>query len=122
VELSFVPAAFGGARAYFLCPGAECGRRVSVLYFQRGAFRCRHCHGLAYESQREDARRRTRRRADKLRARLVWPRQRVLRCRWRSSRRGCGVEPMSDCRPTPWRLSQLPPRPRWRIGSGFCRG
>ena len=60
----------GGARAYFLCPGAECGRRVAVLYFRRSVFRCRHCHSLAYESQREDARRRARRRADKLRARL----------------------------------------------------
>jgi hypothetical protein len=78
VAVSFVPAAFGGVRTYFLCPGAECGRRVSVLYFRRGVFRCRHCHGLAYESQREDARRRARRRADKLRARLGWPQQRAL--------------------------------------------
>jgi hypothetical protein len=78
VVLSFVPAAFGGARAYFLCPGAECGRRVSVLYFRRDTFRCRHCHGLAYESQREDARRRARRRADKLRAPLGWPQRRLL--------------------------------------------
>ena len=78
VELLFVPAAFGGARAYFLCPGAECGRRVSVLYFRRGVIRCRDCHGLAYESQREDARQRARRRADKLRARLGWPERRAL--------------------------------------------
>lgn len=78
VALSFVPAAFGGARAYFLCPGAKCGRRVSVLLFRRGVFRCRRCHGLAYESQREDARRRARRRADKLRARLGWPQRRAL--------------------------------------------
>lgn len=78
VALSFVPAAFGGARAHFLCPGPECGRRVSVLYFRRGVFRCRHCHGLAYESQCEDARRRARRRADKLRARLGWPQQRAI--------------------------------------------
>ena len=70
VALSFVPAPFGGARAYFLCPGAECGRRVSVLYLRRGVFRCRHCHGLAYQSQREDALHRARRRAQKLRARL----------------------------------------------------
>jgi hypothetical protein len=78
VALSSVPATFGGARAYFLCPGAECGRPVSVLYFRRGAFRCRHCHGLAYGSQREDARRRARRRADKLRARLGWPQHGAL--------------------------------------------
>lgn len=78
VALSFVPATFSGARAYFLCPGAECGRRVSVLYFRRGVFRCRRCHGLAYESQREGAVRRARRRADKLRARLGWPQRRAL--------------------------------------------
>jgi hypothetical protein len=78
VALWFVPAAFGGARAYFLCPSAECGRRVSLLYLRRGLFRCRHCHGLAYESQREDARQRARRRADKLRARLGWPQRRAL--------------------------------------------
>jgi hypothetical protein len=79
VVLSSVPAAFGGVRAYFLCPGVECGRRVSILYFRRGVFRCRHCHGgLAYESQKETARRRARRRADKLRTRLGWPQQRAL--------------------------------------------
>lgn len=78
VALSSVPAAFGGSRAYFLCPGAGCGRRVSVLYFHRGAFRCRYCHGLAYESQREDARQRARRRADKFRARLGLRQRRAL--------------------------------------------
>jgi hypothetical protein len=36
VTLSFVPAPFGSERTYFLCPGGECGRRVSVLYFRRG--------------------------------------------------------------------------------------
>ena len=78
VALSSVPGRFGGARDYFLCPGAECGRRVSILYFRRGVFRCRHCHGLAYESQREDARLRARRRADKLRAQLGWPQRGAL--------------------------------------------
>jgi hypothetical protein len=61
----------------FLCPGAECGRRVSVLYFRTG-WRCRSCHGLAYEGQREDARRRARRRADKLCTRLGWPHRQTL--------------------------------------------
>jgi hypothetical protein len=80
VALTSVPVAFGGSRVYLLCPGAECGRRVSVLYFRRGegVFRCRHCQGLAYESQREDARKRARRRADKLRARLRLPQRRPL--------------------------------------------
>jgi hypothetical protein len=78
VELSSIPAEFGGSRTYLLCPGEGCGRRVSVLYFRRGVFRCRLCHGLAYESQREDGRRRARRRADKLRARLGWQQRRAL--------------------------------------------
>jgi len=78
VVLSSVPAAFGGSRTYFLCPGAECGRRTSILYFARGSFRCRRCHDLAYESQREDVRQRARRRAHKLRARLGWPQQRAF--------------------------------------------
>ena len=78
VALSSVPAAFGGVRLYFLCPGAECGRRVAMLYFCKSVFRCRHCLRLGYASQLEDERRRARRRADKLRARLDWPQQRAL--------------------------------------------
>jgi hypothetical protein len=79
VALSSVPAAFGGSRTYFLCPGAGCGQRNSILYFfARGSFRCRHCAGLAYESNRENSMQRARRRANKLRARLGWPQQRAL--------------------------------------------
>ncbi len=74
VALASVPAVFGGSRVYFVCPGADCGRRLSLLYFARGIFLCRRCHGLAYESQSEDVRRRARRRADKLRAQLSGPR------------------------------------------------
>ena len=40
-------------------------RRVFTLYFARGAFRCRHCHGLAYECQAEDRERRAQWRANK---------------------------------------------------------
>ena len=122
VALSSVPGRFGGARDYFLCPGAECGRRVSILYFRRGVFRCRHCHGLAYESQREDARLRARRRADKLRAQLGWPQRGHLRRRSRSSQRGCGLEPLSACAAVPLRPSRLPPRLRWRIGLASSAG
>jgi hypothetical protein len=38
VELSLVPATFGGSRVYFTCPGADCGRRASILYFARDSF------------------------------------------------------------------------------------
>jgi hypothetical protein len=73
VALSWVSAAFGGTRVYFICPGSECGRQVSILHFADRLFLCRRCHGLAYESQSEDARRRARRRANKHHARLDWP-------------------------------------------------
>jgi hypothetical protein len=70
IALAYSPANFGGTRVYFLCPGSECGRHVSKVYFTRGVFRCRDCHGLAYECQAEDRQQRARRRADKRRARL----------------------------------------------------
>jgi hypothetical protein len=43
---------YGGKRPWFLCPARGCGRRVAVLY-GGGIFACRHCHRLAYQSQRE---------------------------------------------------------------------
>jgi hypothetical protein len=70
IALSNSTANFGGTRVYFVCPGSECGRRVSKLYLARAAFRCRDCQGLAYECQAEDRQKRARRRADKRRARL----------------------------------------------------
>jgi hypothetical protein len=73
VPLVRVAAGFGGMRCYFRCPGLGCGRRALVLYLTRGLFRCRRCHGLAYESQCEDAERLIVRHADKARARLGYP-------------------------------------------------
>jgi hypothetical protein len=70
VPLARVAAGFGGTRTYFRCPATGCGQPVRVLYLANGLFRCRRCHGLAYECQREDAERRAERRADKARARL----------------------------------------------------
>lgn len=42
----------GWKRPWFLCPG--CDRRVAILY-QRKYFRCRHCLGLVYPSQKVTA-------------------------------------------------------------------
>lgn len=57
VPLSWTPCNFGGLRPWFVCPAVgnavPCGRRVAKLYLQGGYFLCRHCHKLAYSSQRE---------------------------------------------------------------------
>ena len=71
VRLSWTTCHYGGQRAWWLCPGAGCGRRVAVLY-GGSVFACRHCQKLAYRSQRETPDDRATRRADKLRDRLGW--------------------------------------------------
>lgn len=71
VQLDTTPCNMGGERHWFLCPAQGCGRRVAVLYGGR-IFACRHCYGLAYPSQREDAGDRAARKADRIRERLGW--------------------------------------------------
>ena len=62
---------YGNWRAWLLCPGKGCGRRVAILY--GGAiFACRYCHKLAYPCQRETALDRVARRANRIRRRLGW--------------------------------------------------
>ena len=71
VYLDRTPCTYGGTRAWFRCPARGCGRRVAILY--GGAiFACRHCHRLAYPSQRDAPHDRSARRANKIRARLGW--------------------------------------------------
>lgn len=71
VQLDWTVCNYGGERPWFLCPAKGCGRRVAILY--GGAiFACRHCHQLAYPSQREVDYDRAARRADKIRRRLGW--------------------------------------------------
>jgi len=67
VALDLTPCHFGGARTWFLCP--RCGRRVAVLFAGR-RFLCRHCHGIAYAAENEDAISRLLRRSNKLRERV----------------------------------------------------
>ena len=72
VHLVTTSCRMGGERPWFLCPARGCGKRVAVLY--GGAiFACRHCHQLAYPSQRESPEDRAARRADRIRYRLGWP-------------------------------------------------
>jgi len=71
VRLAWTPNTLGGRLPFFLCPGHGCGRRVQILH-GGAVFACRHCHRLAYMSQREDEADRAMRRADKIRERLGW--------------------------------------------------
>lgn len=60
---------YGGLRVWFRCPQQGCGRRVAILYGSI-TFACRHCHGLAYGSQRCSATSRALRRAQAIRQRV----------------------------------------------------
>lgn len=71
VRLDHTPCTYGGTRRWWICP--SCGRRVAVLYGPGKLFACRHCHRLAYASQREAEDDRARRQAEKIRRRLGWP-------------------------------------------------
>lgn len=51
IWLSYTTCTFG-RRPWFVCPG--CGRRSGRLYLKNNLFRCRHCHSLSYQTQRQD--------------------------------------------------------------------
>lgn len=68
VEITRTACTFGGTRAWLHCP--RCSRRVGVLYFSGGAFKCRRCGGVAYTTQSEDAIARSWRRQHKIEAKL----------------------------------------------------
>src|ERR1035441_6259105 len=69
IPLEWVRCNYGGRRAWFRCPRHDCGRRVAILYLD-GIFACRHCHQLAYSSQRIAAWERALNRAQSIRERL----------------------------------------------------
>ena len=71
VGVTWTPCNYGGQRAWWICPAVGCGRRVAVLY-GGSVYACRHCHKLAYRTQREKAHERAGSKADKLRDRLGW--------------------------------------------------
>jgi hypothetical protein len=72
VRLKWTPCHYGGSRAWLLCPKANCGRRVAILYADDndGTIACRHCRNLVYETQRETAGYRDLYRAQKIRMKL----------------------------------------------------
>ena len=69
VRLEWTPCNYGGSRAWFICPGRDCRRRVAILYWD-GCFACRHCRQLAYDSQHDSGWRRSLRRARAARLKL----------------------------------------------------
>jgi hypothetical protein len=75
VPIVWTPCHFGGSRPWFVCHGVVdgvlCGRRVAELYGPGRYFLCRHCYGLAYQSQREQPHERALRRANNIRMRLA---------------------------------------------------
>lgn len=67
IEIAWSACHFGGLRPWFVCPA--CDGHCGVLY-GLGAFKCRRCHGLVYESQSESAFFRILRKRQKLAAKL----------------------------------------------------
>jgi hypothetical protein len=70
VSLEWTACNFGGARPWFVCPGAGCGRRAAILYGPGRYFLCRRCYDLVYESQRDNKMYRALHRAQAIRERL----------------------------------------------------
>lgn len=70
VPLTWTACHYGGWRPWFVCPGRDCGRRVTKLYLVGRYFLCRHCHDLTYASTREGPEFQLLRRASRIRMRL----------------------------------------------------
>ena len=73
IELSWTSCNYGGQRVWFRCPGADCRRRVAMLYlggWKPGAFACRRCSRLSYRSECGGPRRRLLQKALSIRRRL----------------------------------------------------
>jgi hypothetical protein len=68
IYLDRTPCNYGGHRTWFLCPG--CWKRVAVLYRAGKYFRCRHCYGLTYSSQKKNRMARLGKKVSKIRMRM----------------------------------------------------
>lgn len=82
VALTYTPCHFGNNRPWFLCPG--CSKRIALLYFRWGLFRCRTCQKASYSSQSEDSIDRLWRRQSKLESKLkqkCWERPKGMHLR-----------------------------------------
>lgn len=72
VKLQTTTCNYGGERYWFICPAADCGKKVALLYSAGKYFACRHCYQLAYKSQHETKGDRGYRGAGKIREKLGW--------------------------------------------------
>jgi len=79
IDLNWTACHFGGARPWFTCPVPGCNRRAGLLYLS-GVFACRHCHKLAYRSQRQTEYQRAISRTQQLRKKLGWPAGILMPC------------------------------------------
>jgi hypothetical protein len=69
IDLMWTGCRFGGKRPWFICPSKDCGRRVAIVYGNRG-LACRRCRHFSYPSQRIPPNDRALARAQDLRVRL----------------------------------------------------
>ena len=74
IPITWTDCTLGGRRPWFTCSiysnGCYCSRRVAKLYQAGSLFACRHCCGLTYQTQKENARDRAISPVQKMRMRL----------------------------------------------------
>ena len=107
IQIEWTHCYYGGHRAWFRCPAANCGRRVAILYLN-GIFACRHCCQLSYESQQEPPHGRALLKAQKIRMKLggtgsmadPFP-PKPKRMRWRTYYSYVAMEEEADSRAVP---------------------
>ena len=69
IEIAWSACPYGGSRAWFVCPGAGCGRHAVILYGKEDLL-CRRCRIVTYPMQRVHPRSRALARAQQVRVRL----------------------------------------------------
>jgi hypothetical protein len=94
VFLEWTRCNYCGSRVWFRCPANGCLRRVAILY-GGSFFACRHCHNLAYDSQRETRHRRMLLKAQDIRQKLGERLASLMS--FRTGPRACTGEHMAVC-------------------------
>lgn len=73
IKINSTPCNYGNQRYWFICPKAECGKRVAKLYLVDCIFYCRHCHKLNYLIQQCNKNKVAHLNMQRMRLRLGWP-------------------------------------------------